>query len=53
MYVIKKMEYKLCRKKKSFDIVNLMGGDRIKNVPEHIPKQHSPKVQKDLPQPND
>lgn len=53
MYVIKKMEYKLFRKKKSFDIVNLMGGNRIKNVPEHNPKQHSPQGQKDPPPPSE
>ncbi len=54
MYVIKKMEeYKLCRKKKYFDIVNLMGGKRTTDVPEHNPKQHSPQIQKNPPQPSE
>jgi len=43
----------LYRKKKQFDIVSLMGGKRTTGVAEQNPKQHSPRVQKDPPQPNE
>ena len=33
------MEYRMSRKKKSFDIVNLMGGKRTTDVSEHNPKK--------------
>jgi len=45
------MEYKLCRKNKSFDIVSLMGGNRTTGVAEQNPKQNLPQVPRDLPRP--
>lgn len=45
------MEYRMSRKKKSFDIVNLMGGKRTTDVSEQNPKQNLPQVPRDLPRP--
>jgi len=40
----------MSRKKKSYDIVNLMGGKRTKDVPEHNREQHPQQIPKCLPQ---